>query len=585
MATALMARSVAEALALACLPIEKDQKTETSPKEVLIASLQNALQNFVQAVAPPTKESVRNEPPVVATIMIQQQKEPNEPKEPKEPKDTKDVKVIKDMKDDVKETKDTKTASPNPSPNPSTNQEQDQEQDVIFQEALDYECGLNGKIRDFALAAMFYASLARKGHMEAQYRLAQCFYYGLGVAKNTKKALEFCNKASKQGHERALPDFVATVYDAAETQEGREKIRIEHDPALRRIASKGNVEAQHCLGHIMDTSDDKAVQKEAFFWFEKAAASAKDPYSAYRLARLYHDHKDHKKYFDLLSKLVDQQKDKNPDFEEKLGDCFRDGIGTEMNKTKAVALYQSASQAAIFAPVFLKLGRLYEQGYDAIPPNLVLAFKAYQQGADLNDAECQYQLGRCFEYGKGPQKAMKDAWHWYQQSAWQNHAAAAFEVGCFLQSGCGSVVERDETKALEWFQFAAENGNAAAQCKLGNAYEHGNVLGIQKNPVEMVKYYKMAADQGDARGQYNMAFCYRDSLGTLEKDTKKARECLVASAKQGYAAAQYNLGVDFLKKNKFGFPVHPETGVEWLKKAAAQGHENAIRQLGTKPIL
>ena len=576
MATALMARSVAKALALACLPIEKDQKTETSPQEVLIASLQNAFQTFVQAVAPPTKESARNEPsPFVAKTMIQQQKEPNEPT-----KDTKDTKATTDTKD-VKETKDTKAASPNPTPNPSPTK---QEQDAIFQEALDYECGLNGKIRDFSLAAMGYASLARKGHMEAQYRLAQCFYYGLGVAQNTKKALEFASKAIKQGHEGALPDLVSTLYDATQTQEGREKLRIEHDPELRRIASKGNVEAQHCLGHIMDTSDDKAVVKEAFFWFEKAAASAKDPYSAHRLALLYRP-EDPKKYFDLLSKLVDQQKDKNPDLEENLGDCYHDGIGTEMNKTKAVALYQSASQAAIFAPVFLKLGRLHEKGYDAIPPNLVLAFEAYQQGADLNDAECQYQLGQCFQLGKGTQKSMKDAWYWYAESAWQNHAAAAFEVGCFLQTGCESVVERDEAEALEWFRFAAGHGNAVAQCKLGHAYEHGDVLGIQKDPVEMVKYYKMAADQGDARGQFNMAFCYRDGLGALEEDAKMARECLITSAKQGYAAAEYQLGVSCLKKNKFGLQVHPETGVEWLKKAAAQGHTSAIRELGTKPNL
>ena len=66
--------------------------------------------------------------------------------------------------------------------------------------------------------------------------------------------------------------------------------------------------------------------------------------------------------------------------------------------------------------------------------------KAARQG----DAEAQYNLGVCYEYGKG--------------------------------------VPQDDAQAAEWFKKAAEQGYAEAQCQLGFFYENG--MGVPQDDVK-----------------------------------------------------------------------------------------------------
>ncbi len=49
------------------------------------------------------------------------------------------------------------------------------------------------------------------------------------------------------------------------------------------------------------------------------------------------------------------------------------------------------------------------------------------------------------------------------------------------------------------------------------------------------------------------------------------------SAEQGYADAQFVCGVMYFNGN--GCTANPEKGIAWVKKAAAQNHPDAIRQL------
>ena len=58
----------------------------------------------------------------------------------------------------------------------------------MFQLGDDYFYGLKGKEQNYVVAIRYYQQAAELGHTSAMYKLADCYYYGLGVAVNKEEA-------------------------------------------------------------------------------------------------------------------------------------------------------------------------------------------------------------------------------------------------------------------------------------------------------------------------------------------------------------------------------------------------------------
>ena len=58
----------------------------------------------------------------------------------------------------------------------------------VFQLGEDYFYGLNGKEKNYVVAIQYYQQAADSGHTSAMYKLADCYYYGLGVVVNKEEA-------------------------------------------------------------------------------------------------------------------------------------------------------------------------------------------------------------------------------------------------------------------------------------------------------------------------------------------------------------------------------------------------------------
>jgi TPR repeat protein len=65
---------------------------------------------------------------------------------------------------------------------------------------------------------------------------------------------------------------------------------------------------------------------------------------------------------------------------------------------------------------------------------------------------------------------------------------------------------------------------------------------VAKDEAEAVRLYRLAADQGYAAAQFNLGVCYRNGIG-VAKDEAEAVRLYRLAADQGDAAAQRNLGV------------------------------------------
>jgi TPR repeat protein len=80
-----------------------------------------------------------------------------------------------------------------------------------------------------------------------------------------------------------------------------------------------------------------------------------------------------------------------------------------------------------------------------------------------------YNLGYCYQYGKGVKKDLKKAIVYYKISAKENNSESQFSLGKCYQNGEG--VKKNKKKTLKWFKKAAKQGHIDAQYNLAMFYE------------------------------------------------------------------------------------------------------------------
>jgi len=104
-------------------------------------------------------------------------------------------------------------------------------------------------------------------------------------------------------------------------------------------------------------------------------------------------------------------------------------------------------------------------------------------------------------------------------------------------------------------------------------------MGSGKNQTTAGEWYNKAAKQGYAEAQYNLGMCYEKGESMyIVKDLSKAVYWYKKAAEQGEANAQCSLGLSYY----FGEGVEKDQkkAVYWLTKAAEQGNEGAQSALG-----
>jgi TPR repeat protein len=132
----------------------------------------------------------------------------------------------------------------------------------------------------------------------------------------------------------------------------------------------------------------------------------------------------------------------------------------------------------------------------------------------------------------------------------------------------------------------ADAGDVKAQNILGLMYFTGEVISkdasgkiLSNDASTAAAWFHRAALQGYAEAQFNLGLMYANGEGGLAKDTAKAVEFFRKAAIQGNADAQNNLGAMYYLGE--GVPKNNAKAVEWYTKAAAQGNADAQANLDT----
>ncbi len=121
----------------------------------------------------------------------------------------------------------------------------------------------------------------------------------------------------------------------------------------------------------------------------------------------------------------------------------------------------------------------------------------------------------------------------------------------------------------------AFQGNASSQCEMGDYYaeKDGGHLDYQ----EAAKWYSASARKGYERASFELGKLYDQNPPEIEGAKDKAVQIYTTMAEQGLPTAQCILGMKYWFGD--GVEIDFKKAINWLRKAAAQKHDAAIRSL------
>jgi len=232
---------------------------------------------------------------------------------------------------------------------------------------------------------------------------------------------------------------------------------------------------------------------------------------------------------------------------------------------KAIDQWQDLADGEL-AEAQYNLGVIHEYGR-GVPRDPEKAVFWYALAADQKLPEAVNNLGRMYTLGIGVDKDEAEGFQYYREAANLGLADAAYNVGIGYLTGLGT--EKNDRQAVVWFNKAAEKNYLPAQYNLAALYASGR--GAQKNRKRAAFWYKKAADQGDGFARYNYALLL---LSGAEKNNHAiAAGYMAKAAKQGVVPAQNQLGVMYFRGQ--GVEKDPETALMWFEIAAQLGSEKA----------
>ena len=146
------------------------------------------------------------------------------------------------------------------------------------------------------------------------------------------------------------------------------------------------------------------------------------------------------------------------------------------------------------------------------------------------------------------------------------------------------IKKADADRIMTAIGFGSGEGAAPSEtslsadelCQQGIDYHYGN-NGKPQDYSMSIKFLRLAADQGYAAAQYNLGVCYEKGLGVTQ-DYEIAKKYYCLAADQGYTMAQYNLGG--LYYWGLGVPQDDRMAVKYYRLAADQGDASAQYNLG-----
>ncbi|KAF9158462.1 hypothetical protein DFQ26_007630 [Actinomortierella ambigua] len=430
-----------------------------------------------------------------------------------------------------------------------------------------YKDGRGGVDPSDENAALWYRRAAERGHAVAQLHLGMLLFHRQQAADE---------KSDNDSDDDDDDDGEDDDDDGHNIENYKESLEW-----IRKSANQDNSDAQVQLGIMYDSgygiADDKAT---AVSWYRKAAAQGNARAQVFLGIAYEKGHavpQDHAEALSWFRKAADSG---NAEAQRCMGVMYINGHGPTTTTTTTPDdpnakdwLTKAALGGNLEAQV--DLGVMYELGCPGIPQDHVEAAACFRKAADQGSGRAYAYLGLAYQAGRGVEKNQEEAIKLFHKANDLGYVEAAVCLGLAYEDGRG--VEPDYDQAADWYLKAAEQGNLAACLNIAALFELG--FGVTRNKEQALSMLELCEEDTTTVG--TMARMHiewlKSSLYQPPKNDSGAVELFRQGAEQGYAAAQNNLGRMYevgcgVKKDR-------QQAMQWLRKAAEQGHDDAKERL------
>ncbi|XP_074958364.1 death ligand signal enhancer isoform X1 [Phalacrocorax aristotelis] len=167
-----------------------------------------------------------------------------------------------------------------------------------------------------------------------------------------------------------------------------------------------------------------------------------------------------------------------------------------------------------------------------------IGYTCFKLAADRGYSKAQFNVGLCYEHGRGTEKDLEKAAFYYYHAASSCHAMAQYRYAKYLLHHGPENEWGGHQKAVAFLEQAAMAGITEAQAYLGVFY----MKGLQPKEKRGLKYLLLAAKNGDAQSRYHVGVCYEKGLG-VQQNLAEAMRHYQQSAAAGNRNSQERLQV------------------------------------------
>ncbi|KAG0264758.1 hypothetical protein DFQ27_001030 [Actinomortierella ambigua] len=337
---------------------------------------------------------------------------------------------------------------------------------------------------------------------------------------------------------------------------------------LRKMASKGNADAQLVLGWMCDHGVAGSTE-DAPLWYRKAAQQGHST-AQLRLGRMYEGHRgssdpnhsnsEAAKWYRMAAERGEAQA------QLRLGVFHFHGRGVVQDEAEAAHWFRQAAEQGVAKAQF-NLGLMYSRG-QGVEQSDVDGASWMRQAAEQDMVEAQFGLASMYTDGRGVEQSDERAATWYRRAAEEGHSAAQLHLGLMYTQGRG--VEQRDTEAVVWLRRSADKENSEAQVQLGIMYETGR--GLDQNYAEALAWYRRSAALANATAETRLGEAYNFGNG-VDRDWAIAAWWYRRAADHGDAYGQQCLGM--LYEHGRGVERSSQEAFTWYRRAADQGHAGA----------
>lgn len=455
--------------------------------------------------------------------------------------------------------------------------------------------------KDECAALKWFKKAAELQDKYAYYTLGRMYYNGTGTEKDFAQAAQWFQKASEQNIPYADYPLAGMYESGTGVPSDGEKATALYQKALKEFTEQEKqqpdafteyrIAEMYLFGKGTEADPAKSVE-----WFQKAVESG-NPQAAYELAQLIHsgngvpqdDKQAAKLYAKALAAFLSTEQDhRDSSLEYRIGKMFEYGLGTRADPEKAASWYKLAADSGNGSAQYRY--SLFSRETQPLAENRYfhMALQTFlREERESQNADREYRIARMLTQldtasdGEGESPYAPAAAQWYQKSADNGNAKAAFEFARLTERGPNAdrqqeITRRYYARALEGFlRTYAMAGTQAVQraalaIKIGRMYLNGNGTPVQ--PEEAFRWFSQAADLGSTAAQYQVGKMLLHGTG-CPVDVNRAFRFFYHSAVGGNPYAQYQTGRMY--ENGNGVEQDSARAEQWFRTAAANGSQAA----------